>query len=144
MRISDLSSDVCSSDLASGSVPSLPKADADIAYASATQQAHWVRTRQITSARLTDIYLERIGRIDSSLYAYITVTADLARKQALERDAELAAGRVRGPLHGIPYALKDVIATAGIPTTYGSSLYKNRVPTAVSTDATHLYEDGRG
>src|SRR3546814_3200605 len=90
MRISDLSSDVCSSDLASGSVPSLPKADADIAYASATQQAHWVRTRQITSARLTDIYLERIGRIDSSLYAYITVTADLARKQALERDAELA------------------------------------------------------
>src|SRR3546814_15540601 len=73
--------------LASGSVPSLPKADADIAYASATQQAHWVRTRQITSARLTDIYLERIGRIDSRLYAHITVTASLARKQALHRDA---------------------------------------------------------
>ncbi|MDB5584929.1 MAG: Amidase [Bradyrhizobium sp.] len=127
---------------AGDAVPPMPKAEVDIAYASVTQQANWLRTGQITGARLTDIYLERITRIDPSLHAYITVTADIARKQAKERDAELAVGKSRGPLHGIPYALKDVIDTGGIATTYGSSLYKDRIPATDSTIAKMLQNAG--
>jgi Asp-tRNA(Asn)/Glu-tRNA(Gln) amidotransferase A subunit family amidase len=70
------------------------------------------------------------------------VTADIARAQARERDAELAAGRIRGPLHGIPYALKDVVDTGGIATTYGSSLYKDRVPAKDATIASMLHQAG--
>ncbi|WP_315723492.1 amidase [Sphingosinicella rhizophila] len=123
-------------------IPPLPKADIDIAYASVTQQAHWLRTRQLTSARLTDIYLDRIRRIDPKLHAFITVTDSIAHAQAKQRDAELAAGQSRGPLHGIPYALKDVVDTAGILSTYGSSLYRDRVPTEDATIATELRESG--
>lgn len=128
--------------LSNEAVPALPGADNDIAYASVVQQVHWLRTGQISSVGLTDIYLKRIRRIDPALNAYITVTADLARAQAKERDAEMAAGKTRGPLHGIPYALKDVIDTGGIPTTYGSSLYKERVPDEDASVANMLREAG--
>jgi Asp-tRNA(Asn)/Glu-tRNA(Gln) amidotransferase A subunit family amidase len=107
----------------------LPRDDASIAYAPVTQLAAWIKSRQLSSARLTDIYLERIRRIAPRLYCYITVCADAARVRAREMDVEISAGRYRGPLHGVPYSLKDTFDTAGIPTTWGCGLYRNQVPT---------------
>lgn len=107
-----------------------PLADDDLAYASVTELSTWLKSRQVTSTRLTELYLRRIERLNSRLHAYITVTADVARKEARACDAELDGGRWRGPLHGIPYGLKDVFDTAGIPSTYGSFLFKDRVPAA--------------
>ncbi len=117
---------------AAGDPGPLPAREQDIAYAPVTAQAYWIRTGQLTSAALTDLYLERIERLAPKLECYITVTADLARRQARALDEELAAGRYRGPLHGIPYGLKDVFDTAGIATTWGAQPYRDRVP---ETDA---------
>jgi len=115
--------------LAAGDPGPLPSDDADIAFAPVTSLARWIRTGDLTSARLTEIYLDRIRRIAPELYCYITVTGDLASAQARAMDAELAAGRYRGPLHGIPYGIKDVFDTAGIATTWGAAPFKDRVPT---------------
>lgn len=112
----------------SGEIP-LPSDAAAIAYAPVTHLSHWLRAGQLTSLRLTEIYLERIARIAPRLFCYITVCADPARAQARAMDAELRAGKYRGPLHGVPYSIKDVFDTAGIPTTWGCALYRNRIPT---------------
>ena len=106
----------------------LPKEDADIAFASVAQQSAWLHARAISSAALTEIYLKRIARHDAKLSAFITVTADLARAQAAQADEEFAKGRDRGPLHGIPYALKDLADTAGVRTTWGAEPFRERVP----------------
>ena len=127
--------------LAAKEIP-LPAADADIAFASVTAQSRWIRDGKLTSSRLTEIYLRRIARHAPQLYCYITVTADLARRQAEEMDREIASGRWRGPLHGIPYGVKDVFDTAGIPTTWGSSMFKDRVPTEDAAVVTKLREAG--
>ncbi len=107
----------------------LPRGEADIAFASVAQQGAWLRASEITSARLTDIYLKRIDRFDKRLSAFVTVTADLARGQAAKADEEFTKGRDRGPLHGIPYVLKDLADTAGILTGWGAEPYRERVPT---------------
>ncbi|MEK7266540.1 MAG: amidase [Pseudomonadota bacterium] len=107
----------------------LPKDEADIAFASIAQQGVWLRAKAISSAALTEIYLKRIERYDAKLSAFITVTGDLARVQAAQADDDFANGRDRGPLHGIPYALKDLADTAGIKTTWGAEPYRDRVPT---------------
>ncbi len=120
----------------------LPTADADIAYASVRAQAHWIESRQLTSRRLTDIYLERIQRLAPRLFCYITVTAEAARAQAAESDRELAAGRYRGPLHGIPYGIKDLFDTAGIATTWGAAPYRDRVPTGDAAVVSKLRDAG--
>jgi Asp-tRNA(Asn)/Glu-tRNA(Gln) amidotransferase A subunit family amidase len=106
----------------------LPSSDADIAFAPVIWLSRWIKSRELTSERLTEIYLERIGRIAPSLYCFITVSADRARREAKAMDAELKRGKYRGPLHGIPYALKDVFDTGGIPTTWGAEPYRQRVP----------------
>lgn len=110
----------------------LPKGDGDIAFASIAQQGAWLRAGALTSAALIEIYLKRIEKFDRKLTAFITVTADLAREQAAAADKDFAAGRDRGPLHGIPYALKDLADTAGILTTWGAEPYRERTP---ATDA---------
>ena len=110
---------------------SLPAAEEDIAFASLTHLAHWVRTRQISSRELTELYLARIARYAPKLECFVTVTGDLARAQAAEADAEIATGSYRGPLHGIPYAMKDLMDTSGIRTTWGAVPYKDRI---ASTD----------
>lgn len=120
----------------------LPTEDIDIAFASIVEQSAWIRTGAITSGRLVEIYLERIARIDPHLKAFITVTADLARKEAAERDVEQGAGQLRGPLHGIPYTLKDVFDTAGIPTTWGCALYQDQIPASDATVVTMLRSAG--
>ncbi|HKU14163.1 MAG TPA: amidase, partial [Steroidobacteraceae bacterium] len=128
--------------LAQERMPQLPDNDEDIAFATVKQLGHWIRSKQLTSARLTDLYLERIARYAAKLSCYITVTEELARQQASEMDAELARGRYRGPLHGIPYSLKDLFDTAGIPTTWGCSLYRNRRPTQDAAVVQRLREAG--
>jgi Asp-tRNA(Asn)/Glu-tRNA(Gln) amidotransferase A subunit family amidase len=114
---------------AGGSIP-LPANDADIAFAPVTQLSRWIERKALTSERLTRIYLERIDRYDPRLRSVITLTGDVALAQARHADAEIAAGRYRGPLHGIPFGLKDLLDTAGIPTTYGAEPFRNRVPNA--------------
>jgi Asp-tRNA(Asn)/Glu-tRNA(Gln) amidotransferase A subunit family amidase len=108
----------------------LPANDQDIAYAPVAQLSRWIETRKLTSERLTNIYLSRLERFDPKLRCVITLTRDLALRQAGQADREIAAGRYRGPLHGIPWGVKDLVDTAGIPTTYGAEPYRNRVPAA--------------
>jgi Asp-tRNA(Asn)/Glu-tRNA(Gln) amidotransferase A subunit family amidase len=120
----------------------LPPSDDDIAYAPVTQLSRWLERKQLTSERLTGIYLARIDRLDGKLRSVITRTADAALAQAKKADAEIAAGRYRSPLHGIPFGVKDLLDTAGIPTTYGAEPFKNRVPAADSAVVHRLYDAG--
>jgi len=106
----------------------LPASDADIAYAPVSQLSRWIEQRQLTSTRLTEIYLGRLEQFDPKLRCVITLTADHAMAQAKQADAEIASGKYRGPLHGIPWGAKDLLDTAGIPTTYGAEPFRNRVP----------------
>ena len=120
----------------------LPASDADIAHAPVTQLSRWIERKQLTSDRLTRIYLQRIETLDPKIRAVITPTRDLALKQAAQADSEIAAGRYRGPLHGIPYGVKDLLDTAGIPTTYGAEPFRNRVPAADSAVVKRLTDAG--
>jgi Asp-tRNA(Asn)/Glu-tRNA(Gln) amidotransferase A subunit family amidase len=120
----------------------LPSSDDDIAFAPVTDLSRWIESRQITSERLTNIYLDRIGRFDGRLRAVITLTRDHALERARTADREIAAGRYRGPLHGIPYGVKDLLDTKGIPTTYGAEPFRNRVPDADSAVVKRLDEAG--
>jgi Asp-tRNA(Asn)/Glu-tRNA(Gln) amidotransferase A subunit family amidase len=106
----------------------LPSNDEDIAFAPVARLSRWIEQRKLTSERLTQIYLNRIERFDPKLRCVITLTRDLALAQARKADSEIAAGRYRGPLHGIPWGAKDLLDTAGIPTTYGAEPYRNRIP----------------
>jgi Asp-tRNA(Asn)/Glu-tRNA(Gln) amidotransferase A subunit family amidase len=120
----------------------LPPGDADIGFATVTQLSRWIEQRAITSERLTNIYLHRIEQFGALLRCVITVTKDLALAQARQADAEIAAGRYRGPLHGIPFGVKDLLDTAGIATTYGAEPFKNRVPAADAVVVRRLREAG--
>jgi Asp-tRNA(Asn)/Glu-tRNA(Gln) amidotransferase A subunit family amidase len=120
----------------------LPASDADIAFAPVTQLSRWIERKQLTSVRLTNIYLRRIEQFDRSLRCIITLTKDLALAQATKADAEIAAGRYRGPLHGIPFGVKDLLDTAGIATTYGAEPFRSRVPAADAAVVHRLHEAG--
>ena len=106
----------------------LPSAEEDIAYAPVTKLSRWIEQKKLTSERLAQIYLKRIEQYNPKLRCVITLTRELALQQAKEADSEIAAGRYRGPLHGIPWGGKDLLDTAGIPTTYGAEPYRNRIP----------------
>ena len=106
----------------------LPARDEDIAFARLPALSRWIESRALTSERLTRIYLERLERFQPKLNCTITLTRELALEQARRADAEIAAGRYRGPLHGIPWGAKDLVDTAGIPTTYGAEPFRDRVP----------------
>jgi Asp-tRNA(Asn)/Glu-tRNA(Gln) amidotransferase A subunit family amidase len=121
---------------------SLPAADDAIAFAPVTELSRWIETKRLTSERLTNIYLSRIDRLDPKLRSVITVTRDHALARAKQADAEIAAGRYRGPLHGIPYGVKDLLDTKGIPTTYGAEPFRNRVPTADAVVVRRLNDAG--
>src|SRR5579884_3147452 len=122
--------------------PPLPAKDEDIAFAPVTHLSRWVEQRKITCERLTHIYLDRIQRFDPKLRCVITLTSDLALKQAAQADREIAAGKYRGPLHGIPFGVKDLLDTAGIRTTYGAEPYRNRVPEDNAVVVKRLYDAG--
>jgi Asp-tRNA(Asn)/Glu-tRNA(Gln) amidotransferase A subunit family amidase len=120
----------------------LPQADDAIAFAPVTQLSRWIESRQLTSERLTNLYLRRIEQLDGKIRSVITVTRDHALARAKAADAEIAAGKYRGPLHGIPYGVKDLLDTKGIPTTYGAEPFRNRVPAADSAVVRRLNDAG--
>src|SRR5919107_701578 len=107
-----------------------------------TRLSRWIESRQLTSERLTNIYLGRVERLDSKLRSIITLTRDHALERAKQADAEIAAGRYRGPLHGIPYGVKDLLDTKDIPTTYGAEPFRNRVPSSDSAVVSRLNDAG--
>jgi aspartyl-tRNA(Asn)/glutamyl-tRNA(Gln) amidotransferase subunit A len=96
-------------------------------YLSVRELSQMIRSRRITSVALTEAYLDRLRRLGQRLGAVATVTRDMALKEAREADREIRAGRWRGPLHGVPYGVKDLAATRGIPTTWGAEPYKDQV-----------------
>src|ERR1700733_5602723 len=112
----------------SGSETFLPASDADIAFAPVTQLSRWIEKRQLPSERVTRIFLEGLGRFTPKPPCAITITRELALKQAKQADQEIAGGTYRGPLHGVPFGVKDLLDTAGIPTTYGAEPFRNRIP----------------
>jgi Asp-tRNA(Asn)/Glu-tRNA(Gln) amidotransferase A subunit family amidase len=101
-----------------------------------------VQQRKLTSERLTRIYLDRLQKFDAKLHCVITLTSDFALAKAKKADQEIAAGRYRGPLHGIPWGGKDLLDTAGIPTTYGAEPFRNRVPAKDAAVVKRLHDAG--
>jgi hypothetical protein len=120
----------------------LPKNDEDIAYAPVTKLSRWIEQRKLTSERLTRIYLARLEKFNPTLRCVITLTPELALEQAKQADREIAAGKYRGPLHGIPWGAKDLLDTAGIPTTYGAEPFRDRVPKDNATVVQRLHDAG--
>jgi Asp-tRNA(Asn)/Glu-tRNA(Gln) amidotransferase A subunit family amidase len=99
----------------------------DVAFWPVTHLAALIQRKLVTSTELTEMYLTRLKRYQPKLNFYVTLTEDLARKQAAQADAEIKAGKYRGPLHGIPWGAKDLYATKGIRTTWGGELYVDQV-----------------
>jgi Asp-tRNA(Asn)/Glu-tRNA(Gln) amidotransferase A subunit family amidase len=118
----------------------LPSSDDDIAFAPVTQLSRWIESRKLTSERLTNIYLSRIQRLNPKIRSVITLTRDHALARAKAADAEIASDKYRGPLHGIPYGVKDLLDTKGIPTTYGAEPFRNRIP-AIDSAVVHRLND---
>jgi len=100
---------------------------ADLLYKPVTELSRLVRDRKLTSVDLTRACLDRIGKLDPTLHAFVTVMTEPALDDARRADREIAAGKVRGPLHGIPYGAKDLLATRGAPTTWGAKPYENQL-----------------
>ncbi|MDZ7645656.1 MAG: amidase [Woeseiaceae bacterium] len=128
--------------LAPQDIRAIPGDAESIAFAPVREQAHWMATGQISSRQLTEIYLERIGRFGDLLECFVTVTPDVARAEADRADRERAAGRLRGPLHGVPYGVKDLLDTRGIRTSWGAEPYKDRVPDSDAAVVHALREAG--
>jgi Asp-tRNA(Asn)/Glu-tRNA(Gln) amidotransferase A subunit family amidase len=120
----------------------LPEAAADIAFASAGQQGDWIARGLLTSERLTQLYLDRIARLDGTLLAFAHVATATALGQARRADAWLARGDRRGPLHGVPYGCKDILDAAGLPTEWGAEPYRGRLPATDATVVRRLAEAG--
>jgi Asp-tRNA(Asn)/Glu-tRNA(Gln) amidotransferase A subunit family amidase len=119
-----------------------PAALEDVAYWTIAKLAELIRTRQVTSVELTRMYLGRLERFDADVHVVVTLLEDVALRQAARADRELAAGRYRGPLHGIPYALKDLFAVAGYPTTWGAVANGFEPMAGTATVASKLEEAG--
>ena len=114
----------------------------DVAFESVATLASLISSRRITSTELTKRYLERLKQHDSTLHCVVTLTGDLALTQASEADAEIRAGKYRGPLHGIPYGIKDLFSAKGVLTTWGAKPYENQVFDYDSTVVARLREAG--
>jgi Asp-tRNA(Asn)/Glu-tRNA(Gln) amidotransferase A subunit family amidase len=105
----------------------------DLCFATVRDLAALMHDRKISSAALTDMYLARLARLDPTLHCVITLTADRARTQAAEADRAIAAGKYRGPLHGLPWGAKDLLAVKGYPTTWGAGGFEHQ---SIDEDAT--------
>jgi aspartyl-tRNA(Asn)/glutamyl-tRNA(Gln) amidotransferase subunit A len=114
----------------------------DLHYLSIADAARLIEQRQLSPVELTQAFLDRIATYDPQLNAYLLVTADRALDAARTAESEIAAGHYRGPMHGIPFALKDIYCTAGIRTTCHSRTRETYVPTFDATTVTKLYESG--
>src|SRR3954468_18016653 len=114
----------------------------DILFLSVTELSKRIRARKLSPVELTESYLDRSRSIGKKLNAYGTLTPDLALQQAHEAEKEIAAGKYRGPLHGIPYAAKDLLAVKGYPTTWGARPYANQTFDYEATVIKKLREAG--
>jgi Asp-tRNA(Asn)/Glu-tRNA(Gln) amidotransferase A subunit family amidase len=119
-----------------------PGAEDDVAFAPVTHLTAWLRSRQISSVELTKLYLARLKKFNPLLECVVTFTEDLAMKQAEQADSELNAGRWRGPLHGVPWGAKDLLAVPGYPTTWGAPPYKDQVRPEKATVVEKLEQAG--
>src|SRR5215467_8776335 len=104
-----------------------------LAFASVRQLAELVRTKRVSSQALTEMYLQRLKKFDTTLKFIVTLTEERALAQAKKADAEIASGKYRGPLHGLPWGAKDLLATKGYRTTWGAGGFENQV---IDEDAT--------
>ena len=119
-----------------------PQSDEDLAFLPVTELAALIRSRQISSVELTNLYLSRLKKYDELLKCVVTLTEKLALKQAQRADREIAAGRYRGPLHGIPWGAKDIIAWPDYRTTWGAGHYQEQKLDVKATVARRLEEAG--
>ena len=120
----------------------LPSTEEEIAYLTVAQLAAFLQQGKISSVELTKIYLRRLEKYNPLLNCVVTLTTDLALRQAKKADDEMAAGKYRGPLHGIPWGAKDLVAVPGYPTTWGIPQFKTRELEQQATVATRLEEAG--
>src|SRR5262249_6486332 len=109
-----------------GTAP-LPSTDEEIAFLPAHRLAAAIKAGKLTSTRITKIYLERLKRLNPTLLCAVTIMEEQGLADAAKMDAELKAGKYRGPLHGIPWGVKDLFAVKGTPTTWGAADFENRV-----------------
>jgi len=105
----------------------VPTSEEEIAYLPAHRLAALIQSKRITSVQLTEIYLNRMKRLDPQLLCAVSILEGQAREAAQQADAEIRAGKYRGPLHGIPYGIKDLFAVRGTKTTWGSKAHENQV-----------------
>ena len=120
----------------------VPQNFEELAFYPVTALAQLIRSRKITSTQLTQLYLSRLKKYGPKLECVVTLTEDLALKQAKRADEEIAEGHYRGPLHGIPWGAKDLLATKGIKTTWGTVPYKDQIPDEDATVVKQLEEAG--
>ncbi len=120
----------------------LPTSDVDLAFMPVHQLSVLIKSKQLSSERLTKIYLQRIKTHSDTLACLVTLLEDQALNQARALDQELAAGKYRGPLHGIPYGIKDLFAVPGTRTTWGATPYKDQVIDETATIVTKLEQAG--
>ncbi|MCH8928622.1 MAG: amidase [Candidatus Marinimicrobia bacterium] len=114
----------------------------DVAFWTVTRLAELIRTGQVTSVELTEMYLSRLKKYGSTLQCVITLTEDLAMKQARQADADIRSGNYKGPLHGIPWGAKDLLATDGIRTTWGGMPFREQLFDYDATVVKKLEEAG--
>ena len=123
-------------------VPERPASDEDLAFLPVTKLAALIRARKLTSVELTRLYVGRLKKYDEMLKCVVSLTEELALSQAAQADREIAAGRYRGPLHGIPWGAKDLIAYPGYKTTWGAEHFKEQSLEAKASVAHRLEEAG--
>lgn len=121
---------------------SLPENLQEVAFFTIPQLASLIKYKKITSEALTQLYIDRIKRYDGQLQSVITLTEELALRQARKADDEIASGNYRGILHGIPYGVKDLMAVEGYPTTWGAAPYQDQVLEGTATVVKKLEAQG--
>lgn len=120
----------------------VPKDLEDLAFASVRELAELVRTKKVSSVALTEMYLQRLKKYDPTLKFVVTLTEDRARARAKKADAEIASGKYSGPLHGLPWGAKDLLATKGYRTTWGAGGFESQVIDEDATVVKRLDEAG--
>ncbi|MCG8319066.1 MAG: amidase [Cytophagales bacterium] len=121
---------------------SRPQSDAELAFMPVMKLASLIKNEKITSTELTEIYLERLKKYGDTLQCVVTITETLALRQAKQADVEIAAGRYKGPLHGIPYGVKDLLAVEGYKTTWGAMPFKDQAINETATVVSKLEAAG--
>lgn len=116
----------------------------DVPFLSASELSRLMAAKEISPVEAAEAYLERIETLNGKLHAYVTVTADTALAAAKKAEQEIAQGKHRGPMHGVPFAIKDQIYTKGIVTTGGSPVFTDFIPTEDATVITSLNTAGAG